>query len=248
MLTLDTLPDALPFTMKADTYERYAIYFAPEKDTPLYQFGRTWFGQDIDNNTCDIERRCYGLGDETVRRLTLVPSRYGFHATLKAPFYLADAKSPHLLQQEIRNFAARQRPFKLHNLTLAEYDGQLVLALADKNEELDKLARACVANFDEFRAPLTKQERDRRNQKFLTERQHNLFEQWGYPYTFEEYRFHITLTGPITNKEITQLLPVLAPALKDVSMEPVTVKSICLFGDPGDNRRFKLIERFPFDA
>jgi hypothetical protein len=52
-----------------------------------------------------------------------------------------------------------------------------------------------VADFDGFRLPLTEAERARR--QGLNPRQQELLEAYGYPYVFEEFRFHMTLTDRI---------------------------------------------------
>jgi hypothetical protein len=70
---------------------RYALYFIPPADSALYRFGSSVLGYD-----------CYTGGtlthpDELVRdarawhSMVDEPRRYGFHATLKAPFHLSSA-------------------------------------------------------------------------------------------------------------------------------------------------------------
>jgi hypothetical protein len=70
---------------------RYALYFVPPADSALYRFGSSVLGYD-----------CYTGGtlthpDELVRdarawhSMVDEPRRYGFHATLKAPFHLSSA-------------------------------------------------------------------------------------------------------------------------------------------------------------
>jgi uncharacterized protein DUF1045 len=51
--------------------------------------------------------------------------------------------------------------------------------------------------FDRFRRPLTSHEREQRLGAGLSERQIENLDRWGYPYVFEHFRFHLTLTGPI---------------------------------------------------
>jgi hypothetical protein len=63
---------------------------------------------------------------------------------------------------------------------------------------LDRLASSSVKHFDGFRAPLTSADRSRRLAADLTRRQIEHVERWGYPYVFEDFRFHMTLTGTLS--------------------------------------------------
>src|SRR5262249_29770313 len=62
---------------------------------------------------------------------------------------------------------------------------------------LDRLAAYGVMAFDRFRRPLTSHERGQRLGAGLSQRQIENLNRWGYPYVFEDFRFHLTLTGPI---------------------------------------------------
>jgi hypothetical protein len=45
--------------------------------------------------------------------------------------------------------------------------------------------------------PASETERNRRLAAGLSPRQTNHLDRWGYPYAFEEFRFHMTLTGRV---------------------------------------------------
>lgn len=246
MLRSDSLPRTAHDIMTTSDVARYAIYFAPEEYTPLAHFGRTWFGHDPENTEAVVERRYYGLGEDTAKRITEKPAHYGFHATLKAPFRLGEQSSESALRDDLAAFASIQKPVTLRCIKLAERNGQIVLSLNKRNHDIDNLASDCVARFDHHRAPINAQDRARRNLTSYTDRQRELFERWGYPFVFEEYDFHMTLTGVLPPKELAQVIPALAPALKDATLDPMEIKSVCLFADTGEERPFRLIERFPF--
>jgi hypothetical protein len=85
----------------------------------------------------------------------------------------------------------------------------------------DDLVRKCTTIFDGFRAPMSAQERARRLDK-LTRRyscltgpqtssqsEMNNLDRWGYPYLFQDFRFHMTLTGQLP---IARRAMVLIPA------------------------------------
>jgi len=63
---------------------RYAIYFVPADDSPLGVFGARLFGRWPDG-TPEPDTLAVPEREERTRRV----ARYGFHATLKAPFALA---------------------------------------------------------------------------------------------------------------------------------------------------------------
>ena len=66
------------------TYTRFAIYDAPIDDA-LASFGATWLGWDVRIGGATRQIDVAGLDD-----ITMTPRKYGFHATLKPPFRLAD--------------------------------------------------------------------------------------------------------------------------------------------------------------
>ena len=91
-------------------FERYAVYFSPPLETPIQQFAGHWFGRD----TLTGERRsplCLkGFSAADLTAITALPARYGFHATLKAPFRLSAEASSADLPQALRKLAATLEP------------------------------------------------------------------------------------------------------------------------------------------
>src|SRR5262249_61965373 len=63
--------------------------------------------------------------------------------------------------------------------------------------------------FDRFRRPLTSHAREERLGGGLSERQIENLDRWGYPYVFEDFRFHLTLTGPIDDDRRGSVLALL---------------------------------------
>ena len=74
---------------------------------------------------------------------------------------------------------------------------------------LSQLADDCVTEFERFRAPLSDHDRQRRLKSPLTPRQIEHLDRWGYPYVFEEFRFHMTLTGSLPAAKREAVLPFL---------------------------------------
>ena len=85
---------------------RYAIYGAPERATPLWHFGNRVLGRDAETGENIAQIVPPGFSAEEWHGFTASPRRYGFHATLKAPFALAPGRSEDELHEAVRAFAA----------------------------------------------------------------------------------------------------------------------------------------------
>ena len=92
-------------------------------------------------------------------------------------------------------FADAARPIPLIRPVVDSISGFIAVIPAEPSAELQRLAADCTRAFDFFRAPLTPEDRARRNPEKLTPRQCEYLDRWGYPYVMEEFRFHMTLTG-----------------------------------------------------
>src|SRR6185369_4265857 len=75
--------------------------------------------------------------------------------------------------------------------------------------DLDMLAARIVTEFDAFRSQLTEIDIARRDVSRLTGRQLANLMNWGYPHVFDQFRFHMTLTGPIDHLERDHVMTVL---------------------------------------
>ena len=69
---------------------RYAIYFAPSPASALWRFGSRTIGYDAANGMESAPLAPPGCEDMDWMAATDDPRRYGFHATLKAPFSLRE--------------------------------------------------------------------------------------------------------------------------------------------------------------
>jgi hypothetical protein len=68
---------------------------------------------------------------------------------------------------------------------------------------------------------------------------------WGYPYVFDDFQFHMTLTGAMEPADRHRLEPVLRDLLAKVPLR-FTVDALSLFVQPDREGRFLVVERFPF--
>ncbi|HVZ53416.1 MAG TPA: DUF1045 domain-containing protein [Pseudolabrys sp.] len=183
---------------------RYAIYFVPGAHTALYRFGASVLGYDCyrGNDIAPIDGVDAASWPDVVRE----PRVYGFHATLKAPFRLAPGYSEADVADALAAFGAEQAQVPVGELEVRALKSFIAIVPRIPCAALDKLAQACVRDFDRFRAPMSESERTRRLASNLTARQIERLDRWGYPYVFEDFRFHMTLTGSLAPPERERIL------------------------------------------
>lgn len=221
---------------------RYAIYFVPQAESALYRFGSSVLGYDSVTGEEVAAPDHPFFGTEAARGLASEPRRYGFHATLKAPFALATGQSEAALLRHAEAVCSGLGPVSLGRLQLAELGSFLALRPMVHSVAALRLAEHCVTAFESFRAPLSAVDRDRRLRAPLTPRQVTHLDRWGYPYVFEDFRFHMTLTGPLSDQ---QRQPALG-ALRELfarSDETVVIDAVTIMRQANRNARFVVIER-----
>ena len=218
---------------------RYAIYFVPRADAALYRFGASMLGYD-----------CYSGADVTPPagteafawpEIVREPRTYGFHATLKAPFRLAEGVSEGDLDLGFASKVAGLAPVLVGDLVLREIGAFIALVPKVQGPALDRLAATCVEAFDRFRAPMTDAERARRLASNLSAPQIEHVDRWGYPYVFEEFRFHMTLTGQLENPRRGPVLDLLSQRFQSIEQGPLAIDRISLFKQTDGKSRFRNI-------
>ena len=110
--------------------------------------------------------------------------------------------------------AARTAPFALPPLAVSDVFGFLALRETAPCPPLQALADACVEHLDPFRAPPSDAELARRRRANLTPRQDAMLVRWGYPYVFDTWFFHMTLTRRLTTEEKRSISPRLSATLR----------------------------------
>jgi putative phosphonate metabolism protein len=187
----------------ASTEARYAIYFVPGAETALYRFGTAVLGYDTYTGR---DAPCIATAGSDWSDKVREPRVYGFHATLKPPFRLAAGADETKLKSEFDAFIGAQRAIDAGPLEVRALGSFIALVPAARCPALDQLAADCVQHFDRFRAPTNAQERARRLAALLTERQVTQLDRWGYPYVFDDFRFHMTLTGRLAENDRTRAM------------------------------------------
>ena len=235
-------------TTSRSSVTRYAIYFTPQPGTALAAFGRSWFGRANDGATLQAFSDS-GFAGTGFAKVPAAPGRYtGLHALLKAPFALRDGMGVDALKSRLVSFATRRKPAETGPLTLAREGRFLVLRPVEPTPVLEWLAAQCVAAFEDFAAPPGDTERAAHASPNLSDYQRLLLESFGDPYVLSEYRFYITLTGPLDKTHLERVTQALWPVLEEICASGVTVDGLSLFGDCGGRSPMRLVGRYRLGA
>ncbi len=226
---------------------RYAVYLTPSPDTPLWRAASHVIGRDAVTGEMSPFPVTAPFTAPDWAALTAEPRRYGFHATLKAPFELAEDTDEDLLRAAARGFAETRSGFAVADLEVAVMKAFIALVPVAPHPDLLGLAADCVVAFEPFRAPLGVLDRSRRIAELIEPRHIESLDRWGYPYVFEDFRFHMTLTGRLPEERRAEIRAGLADFLEGVA-RPLAVDAITLFRQESRDAPFRMLERFPFAA
>jgi putative phosphonate metabolism protein len=224
---------------------RYAIYAVPgtgsadARAVAVRDRAEQWLGRGITGNPVPPGVPA-GWTREAVNAITVDARRYGFHATLKAPFRLAGSAAPDELNAAVARFAASHASVRAPRLSLACLGGFFALVPEVNAPRLQALADDVVTGFDSFRAPATEAEVARRNPAALTPRQRELLKAWGYPYVLEEFQFHLTLTDRIPAARRPEVERTLNGWFAGVLGADVAVDALALFTEAEPGAPFQL--------
>lgn len=211
---------------------RYAVYFTPAREEPLAQTAAGWLGRDAYGGEAGRHDVVAGLSAAEIAFHTASARRYGFHATLKAPFHLARDQDEKSLIGAFEAFCAARTPLILPRTRLAQMGGFFALVPTERVSQLDILAAEAVRAFEPFRAPLSDAEIARRNPEALTAAQLRNLHGWGYPYIFDEFRFHMTLTGRVSDEDSPRLARAIESAFGPLLDGPLAIDTLALFVEP----------------
>lgn len=216
------------------SFTRYAVYYTPPPGA-LAEFGAKWLGWDIWAGRAVAHPHIPGLPNP-IANITAKPHRYGFHATLRPPFRLAPDTTEDDLHAALSTLCAQTEPVLLQALELRRIESFLALVPMGETQPLYDLAARLVQGLDRFRAPPDKAELARRRATGLTPRQEAQLVKWGYPYVMEEFRFHMTLTGPLGAAELDVLRPTLAPMFSRLVPAALRLSDVTLVGEDPSGR------------
>jgi putative phosphonate metabolism protein len=223
---------------------RYAVYFVPAAQSELYRFGSALLGYDCYTGAEIRFPQVLPVPEPAWRELTQEPRRYGFHATLKAPFRLADGADEAELVEVFHAFCRSKAVAAAFTPVVAVIEGFIAIVPSGNEPTVDRLAAACVTAFDRFRAPLNAHDRERRLAADLSERHAQNLERWGYPYVFEDFRLHLTLTGRLPAERQEAVLPFLRERFATIrGSDAVRIDAVALLRQDHAEARFRIISR-----
>ncbi|MCW5660407.1 MAG: DUF1045 domain-containing protein [Burkholderiaceae bacterium] len=218
---------------------RYALYWVPPREHPLWVAGNAWLGRNP-------EMTDGGVPPDHAAQ----PWHYGFHATLKAPFRLRAGVDPKGLFHEIVRLARTSADFAMPPLQVGWLDGFLALrpaASLHAGHPLWRLADRCVTQLDLWRAPPDALERRRRERQAVSREHKLMLDSWGYPHVLAQWRFHLTLSDadpPDASGLQQRAERHFAVALG----QPLRAGGVALFAQLRADGPFVLLRRFAFGA
>ena len=159
-------------------FPRYCLFLIPDKNFNNY-----------------FEKFCE---QNLINNLLLEKSIYGFHSTVKAPFYLSHLYSEDLLLEKFQTIDKKIINSLLSNKysvnKLDRFKNLLVLRFY-QNDNFDFTVNSLMREFDLYRKTLNNLEIKKDIMRFdeLTEKELMYYQIWGYPYYFECSFHHISL-------------------------------------------------------
>ncbi len=220
---------------------RYAIYFTPAPSDPLTREAAAWLGRDAFTGNTLEHTQSQALPAETIAAITADPRRYGFHATLKAPFRLAAGQSEDDLVAAFDHFTGSTSGFTVPEMVVSNLSGFFAIVPREPSSALNRFADKVVTAFEKFRAPLTEAEIARRNPDHLSPAEVANLHDWGYPYVFDCFRFHMTLTHRIPLEDRAAIEAELQRLFAPVLPRPFPVDGLAIFAEREPGGPFEVL-------
>ncbi|WP_321815062.1 MULTISPECIES: DUF1045 domain-containing protein [unclassified Paraburkholderia] len=226
---------------------RFALYYAPPRASVWWRAGCAWLGRDPESGAALAPPQPAEI-DKPLASLAVAPARYGWHGTLVPPFRLADGVTPQALLAATQAWAARRARFEVpaEAATLGRF---VAVCAADEAgaQALQSLAADALRTLGSLRAAQTPAELAKRLDAPLTPRQRDYVETWGYPYVFDEFRFHMTLSDSLDDAPTrAALMHAWNAQMRDAGALPVDGVAIYVESQPG--APFVLWQRVDFPA
>jgi hypothetical protein len=222
------------------TAPRYAVYYAPPPGSPWHEFGRLW----MTGQWCPD-----GMPPHTWPQRLQAPARYGFHATLKAPFRLAAGTTEEALLDAVAALAQNLQPVALGALEPLALPGYVALAPKQAPPPLAALAARCVLELDPVRAPLSEAEWAHRLREPLDTRATELLQAHGYPHVLERFRFHLTLASVADAQEAALIVPFARHLITELQrFDILRLDRLCVFVERSRGQAFERLQDFELGA
>ena len=226
---------------------RYAIYFAPRPDSDWWNAGSDWLGRCAFRDQA-VQQSCPpSITPEKFMQLTAHPRRYGWHATMKAPFVLRGDADFNQLKDALAMVCGQFKSFELPRLQVTRLDDFLALTPVGDTTEITSVERACVTQLHGLAAPLPPDELLRRRSAGLSLAKDAMLLKWGYPHVLDYFRFHLSLTGPLRDCSESQIQSIIHFASEKFDALPACqFESLAIFAEPERGADFVLLEHCMF--
>lgn len=228
---------------------RVAIYAAPNPGSDWWERGSEWLGRCA-SRRCALAMPAIAQVDPAVQTaLTADPRRYGWHATLKAPFRLSLQSNLWALRDAVAAVCRDHRPIALGDLQVTRLGPFLALQPEHAPPALGALADDCVRRLQPLAAPLNPAELARRRRIALTPEEDALMRAWGYPWVFDRFRFHFSLTGSLAGVPDDGVGRLCAAAARQFgALPPMRLDRLSIFIEPSPGADFVLLEQLELGA
>jgi len=226
---------------------RHAAYYAPAQHSHLAQRGAQWLGRCAQSRCAVRQPDFPHISPDRLRQHTAAAARYGWHATMKAPFALNPGLEMNAIPAAFQTFAQSQTALTLPPLTLRNMGDYLALVPEAPSSALQELAFDCVRALHPLATPLSDTQIAQRRLTPLTPAQDAMLLQWGYPFVGHQFQWHMTLTGSLrklTQREVRGLQDAARDWFSPVLNQPVELDAICWFVEPVAGGDFYEAQRF----
>ncbi|MFM0322149.1 DUF1045 domain-containing protein [Caballeronia glebae] len=224
--------------MNAAVHPRVALYYAPPASSAWWREGCEWLGRDPES----------GLETATpAHAVTHAPRRYGWHATLVAPFHMTPGVELADVFACARAWASSVSRFET-TVCPAQMGRFVALRPATQTGDanLRALAASALTALSALRRMPSRESIERRVVDGMSARQIELLREWGYPYVLDEYRFHMTLSDSLDDANARASI-VSDWKARVGTLGPLPVHGAALFIEPLPGAPFTLWRRLPFN-
>ncbi|KND62456.1 Protein RcsF [Candidatus Burkholderia verschuerenii] len=219
-------------------HTRVALYYAPPASSAWWREGCEWLGRDAENS------REFPTSAHAV---THAPRRYGWHATIVPPFHCAPDVTLNDVLAAARAWASSIARFDMP-VRAAELGRFTALRPARDidDERLRAIAASALQALAQLRATPSPESIERRITPDMSARQIALLREWGYPYVFDEYRFHMTLSDSLDAAAMRASI-IDEWTRRIDTLGPMPVHGTALFVEPEAGAPFTLWQRLTFN-
>ena len=226
---------------------RHAAYYAPPQHSRLAQLGAQWLGRCAQSKSAVPQPDFPHISAAALRGYTAAAARYGWHATLKAPFTLQSGLEIAAIPAAFKALAQTQKTLTLPPLKLRNMGDYLALVPDGPSGALQDLAFECVRALHPLAKPLSDEQIAQRRRTPLTPAQDTMLLQWGYPFVGDAFQWHMTLTGSLqglAQSEVHKLWEAAMDWFGPVLNDPIELDAICWFVEPVAGGDFYEAQRF----